>query len=138
MTTKSSGFTLIELLVVIAIIGILSAAGTITYSGYVKGAKRNSAENVIQQISLAQTEEYSNTGSYYITGGDTSCSADATSTQGIETNLFDGESIIDDDIDFEVCIFGTGANYTVSAQDTTSTCVITVTKYGTPERTNCN
>ena len=57
MTTKSSGFTLIELLVVIAIIGILSAAGTITYSGYVKGAKRNSAENVIQQIKLWKTQQ---------------------------------------------------------------------------------
>ena len=54
MITKSSGFSLVELLVFIAIIGILSAAGTLTYTGYVKGAKRNSAENLIQQVSLAQ------------------------------------------------------------------------------------
>ena len=69
MITKSSGFSLVELLVVIAIIGILSAAGTLTYTGYVKGAKRNSAENLIQQVSLAQSEEYANTGDYFITGG---------------------------------------------------------------------
>ena len=44
MTAKSSGFSLVELLVVVAIIGILSTVGLVSYSGYVKGAKRNSAE----------------------------------------------------------------------------------------------
>ena len=37
------------------------------------GAKEKSAKNVMQQISLAQTEEYSNAGSYY-TQDDGSCS----------------------------------------------------------------
>ena len=75
---RSSGFTLIELLVVVAILGILSAIGTLTYSGYVGGAKKNSAENIMQQISLAQTEEYSMTGEYYFTSAGT-CSATTTS-----------------------------------------------------------
>ena len=45
MTTKSSGFTLIELLVVVAILGIIAAIGITSFSGYVAGAKRKSAEN---------------------------------------------------------------------------------------------
>ena len=49
---KNKAFTLIELLVVVAIIGILSAIGTLTYSGYVGAAKKNSAENIMQQYFL--------------------------------------------------------------------------------------
>ena len=140
MATKSSGFSLIELLVVIAIIGILSATGLLTYNGYVKSTKRSSAENILQQIALAQSEYYSNTGSYYITGGDANCTASSDSSEDIEDNLFEGENTIPDDISFEFCVFGNTASYTVYAQETNpadSTCVITVTKYGTPERTGC-
>ena len=102
--------------------------------------RRNSAENTIQAISLAESEYYSNTGSYYITGGDANCTADSDSSEDIEDNLFDSENAIPDDIDFEICTFGNTASYTVKAQETQpddSTCVITVTKYGTPERTGC-
>ena len=127
---------------VVAIIGILSATGVLTYSGYVKATKRNSAENILQQIALAQTEYYSNTGSYYITGGAGSCTTSTGSSEDIEDNLFDGEDAIADNIDFEFCVFGNTASYTVSAVEANTSpgapvCTITVTKYGTPQRTDC-
>ena len=88
MTTKSSGFSLIELLVVVAILGVLSTAGILSYNGYIKSTKRNSAENLTQQVALAQSEYYANSSSYYgTTEGDpsvepTGCTANPT------TNVF--------------------------------------------------
>ena len=56
---SSPGFSLVELLVVVAILGILSAVGTLSYNGYVSGAQKKSAINIMKQIMLAQTEELS-------------------------------------------------------------------------------
>ena len=50
---------------VVAILGILSSVGVISYNGYVKSAKMKTAENILQQVSLAQLEYYTNTGEYY-------------------------------------------------------------------------
>ena len=80
MATRSRGFTLIELLVVVAILGVLAAIGIVAYSGYVNSAKKNSAENIMQQISLAQTERYSDYSSYFTQSAGCTPS-DATSRQ---------------------------------------------------------
>ena len=152
MSTKGSGFTLLELLVVIGILGILSAAGLLTYNGYIKSAKRNSAENITQQIALAQTEEYANSASYLATqtgnvNGDfttaSPCTASAASTTAIENGLFQGDNVIPDDIDFWVCILGndSASDFIISAQEqaglTLTGCRIDLKKNNTAKRTGC-
>ena len=159
MTSKSSkGFTLIELLVVVAVLGIISVVGTVAYQGYIGGARQSAASSIIQQISLAQLEYFSNTGSYYISGGaggtTTECTANDNSSAEIEDMLFgdaDGATNLDSpgddpdqlpgDIDFAFCIYGDpGSTYTVDAQQTTGDeprCVIRLSKNGGIEKVNC-
>ena len=98
------GFTLIELLVVVAIIGILGAVGTVAYNGYTKGARVTAAKNTLMQISLAQSEHFSNAGYYWTSGED--CADSYTKTAGEAVNeevgdgLFDNADYIDNTIQF--------------------------------------
>ena len=136
MTTKSSGFSLIELLVVVAILGVLSAIGISSYSGYVKSSKRKAVENIMQQMSLGQTEYYSGNGSYYSATG-SNCTASSTTSTALETNLLGGADAISTDLNYEMCIYSHSSNYMVKAKATTGTCEITMTAHGTFTRTNC-
>ena len=133
-----TGFSLVELLVVVAIIGILSAVGVVSYSGYVSGAKQKSAQNVMQQISLAQTEEYSNSGSYYTSTEESSCTPTSLTSDNIETILFGGGDQIPKDMGYEICIAtGTGSsNFIIIAQEIKSSkaCQLTLSRNGNSTR----
>ena len=154
MITKSSGFTLLELLLVVAIIGILSAVGTVTYSGYVKSAKRTTAQNIVQQIGLAQTEEYSNSGSYVVnkqadesedlSAEETRCNPTKSTSDALESGLFFGDDIITDKNDFEICVVGSVTSYKVIAAEHKGRdpieytgCEIIMLRNSLPEKVGC-
>jgi len=102
---------------VVAIIGILASVGVITYSGYISGTKEKSAKNVMLQISLAQTEEYSNSGSYY-TQDDDSCTPSSSTSNDIETILFGGGDQIGKDMGYEICVASIGSsNFNIIAEE---------------------
>ena len=137
MTSKSSGFTLIELLVVVAILGIIAAIGIMSYNGYVSSAKKRSAENVMQQISLGQTEYYSDNGIYYRNSTGTSCNPTSTTSSAIETNLLGGTDSITQEMGYELCVANDATNYKVVAKENGGNCEITMTALGAFLRTNC-
>ena len=117
MRHYSRGFTLIELLVVVAIIGILSAVGVTSYSGYKSSAEKKQAEITLNSIYLAEQEYKSNNGEYYYNA----------STSNIVTNLFDG---IDDLSEQSYTFKTTNANTLtiIATKKTNTSCTISITQ----------
>ena len=124
----SRGFTLIELLVVVAIIGILSAVGVVSYSGYKDSAEKKQAEITLNSIYLAEQEYKSNNGSYYYNS----------SVSNIVTNLFDG---VDDltEQKYNFTISGNASNDTLSivARNNTSGCQMTLNEKKKLTKSSC-
>ena len=117
MRRYSQGFTLIELLVVVAIIGILSAVGVVSYSGYKSSAEKKQAEITLNSIYLAEQEYKSNNGEYYYNA----------STSNLVTNLFDGV----DDLSEQAYEFKTtnASTLTITATNKNNrSCTITITQ----------
>ena len=139
MTSRSSGFTLIELLVVVAVLGIISAIGVVSYSGYTKSAKRKSAENIMQQVSLAQTEFYSDYFIYYTNSA--SCTPSQATSRQVEANLLDGDgtnpSVITEDIGFNICVDSSKSPYVIKALNSGTGCSITLDQNLTTTRSGC-
>ena len=129
MTTRNSGFSLIEVLVVVAIIGILSAVGLVSYKGYVSSAKTSAVKSAMQTISLAQSEYYSNEGSYYIQEEGGICVMSSTTSDAIETNLMGGGDVIAEGVGYEMCTETSGTGYIIRANDGATT--ITLDHNGT-------
>ena len=142
MRTKSLGFTLIELLVVVAILGIIAAIGISSYNGYVSSTKQKSVENAMMQMSLGQTEYYSNNGYYYPQKTSNSCTPRSKATTEIEKKLLgdgiEGPDVIPVKLGYNVCIWRSSqGKYGIIAKQDGGTCEITMSDMGTYTRTKC-
>ena len=97
----------------------MSAVGVLSYTGYVSGSKKKSAENMLMQIGLAQTEYYSNYGDYFFSDGGTakgSCEPSRKFSEEIGEYLFDTSKYIKEEIDYEFCSFETTTGFEVHAK----------------------
>ena len=137
-TRGSSGFTLIELLVVVAIIGIIAAIGFVSYNGYVDASKKKTAENAMMQLSLAQTEYYSENSSYYGVGAGTNCNPTSATSNTVEAALVEGAELFTDELSYNVCIIlNNDKNYYIVSEKVGGGCKIKLDGKQTFYRDEC-
>ena len=113
----------------VAIIGILSAVGVVSYSGYKSSTEKKQAEITLNTIYLAQQEYKSNNGDY--------CIATCTNNSQIIANLFDNV----DDLSSQSFTFKVTSAATMSIIATNkvnTSCTITITEINkNPTRVGC-
>ena len=97
-----------------------------------------SAENILQQVSLAQLEYFTNTGEYYPGGTATSCDTSDTSHENLGNALFDDSSYIaSDDMEYNFCAYSSITSFTIVAESRNSDCKLTLSKNGSITKENC-
>ena len=69
----------------------------------------------MQQITLAQAEWYSETGSYWVQTS--ACTPDAKTSSSLEKNFMNEANLITDELGFWVCVEGSTADYKVKARN---------------------
>ena len=128
MRRYSRGFTLIELLVVVAIIGILSAVGVVSYSGYKTSAEKKQAEISLNSIYLAEQEYRSNNGNYYYNS----------STNNIVNELFDGvDDLSKQNYTFSISGNANSGTLSIQAKSKTSNCTLNMNEKKKLTESNC-
>ena len=90
----------------------------------------------MQQILLAQTEEYSNSSSYFTTGCDSGDLEDGTTSDAINANLFgDTEVVAVEELGFKICIEAAGSSFNVVAEK--AGCKLTLPRVGKLDESEC-
>ena len=72
----------------------------------------------MQTISLAESEWYADTGSYFVNSESATCDANTISIEELNTTLFDDEDVIPDDLGWGICVAsaGDGGSFQVFAE----------------------
>ncbi len=108
---NEKGFTLVELMISVAVVGILAAAGVVTYQNYVSDTENIDAQNALRAIYLMQLDYRADTGGYWPTPGGNACAA-TDCTSEINTNLFSGVITVRPDSPFDFTLQSTPTSST--------------------------